>query len=86
MLQYTLRRLAYTIPVLLGVLIVTFVLRYIAPGDPVLAVIFPTLSRVLINVVSAVKQSTWIDGLRDAMNPSPRGRTTPRPDYGADAP
>jgi ABC-type dipeptide/oligopeptide/nickel transport system permease component len=39
MLQYTLRRVVHTIPVLLGVLIVTFILLYIAPGDPVLAMV-----------------------------------------------
>lgn len=131
MLQYALRRLIHTIPVLLGVLVVTFVLLYVAPGDPVMAMvgdrfdpatiarlraelhldepiwsqfyhyvaglvqgdwgrsyhtrqpvlegildhfpktmylasvamIFATLSGVLIGVVSAVKQSTWVDGL-----------------------
>ena len=39
MLQYALRRIVYTIPVLFGVLVVTFVLLYIAPGDPVLAMV-----------------------------------------------
>lgn len=131
MLQYTLRRVIHTIPVLLGVLVVTFILLYIAPGDPVLAMVgerfdqatidrlraelhldepvwsqfyhyvaglirgdwgtsyitgqpvldgimdhfpktlylasvamaFAILSGVLIGVVSAVKQSTWLDGL-----------------------
>ncbi|HUF89792.1 MAG TPA: ABC transporter permease [Gemmatimonadota bacterium] len=131
MLQYALRRILHTIPVLLGVLVVTFVLLYIAPGDPVLAMVgdrfdpatiarlraelhlddplwkqfvhyvsglargdwgtsymtrqpvlegilehfpktlylasvsmvFAVLSGILIGIVSAVKQSTWIDGL-----------------------
>ncbi|MGH7550677.1 MAG: ABC transporter permease [Gemmatimonadota bacterium] len=131
MLQYALRRIVHTIPVLLGVLVVTFVLLYIAPGDPVLAMVgdrfdpatldrlraelhlddpvwaqfyhyvtgliqgdwgrsyitrqpvlegilehfpktlylasvamlFATLSGVAIGVISAVRQSTWIDGL-----------------------
>ncbi len=131
MLQYALKRILHTIPVLFGVLVVTFVLLYIAPGDPVMAMVgdrfdaatierlraelhldepvwsqfyhyvtglaqgdwgtsyhtrqpvldgildhfpktlylasvamlFATLSGVLIGVVSAVKQSTWIDGL-----------------------
>ena len=35
MLQYALRRIVHTIPVLFGVLVVTFVLLYVAPGDPV---------------------------------------------------
>ena len=131
MLQYALRRIAHTLPVLAGVLVVTFVLLYIAPGDPVLAMVgdrfdpatlerlraelhldepvwkrfyhyvagliqgdwgtsymtrqpvldgilehfpktlylatvamfFATLSGVAIGVLSAVRQSTWIDGL-----------------------
>jgi ABC-type dipeptide/oligopeptide/nickel transport system permease component len=131
MLQYALRRIVHTIPVLLGVLVVTFVLLYVAPGDPVLAMVgdrfdpatierlraelrldeplwkqflhyvsglvqgdwgrsyhtrqpvlegildhfpktlylasvamlFATVTGVLIGIVSAVKQSTWIDGL-----------------------
>ncbi|MGH7556519.1 MAG: ABC transporter permease [Gemmatimonadota bacterium] len=131
MLQYALRRIVHTIPVLLGVLVVTFVLLYIAPGDPVLAMVgdrfdpatlerlraelhldapiwkqfyhyvtgllqgdwgrsyitrqpvlegilehfpktlylasvamlFATLSGVAIGVLSAVRQSTWIDSL-----------------------
>ena len=131
MLQYALRRIAHTLPVLAGVLVVTFVLLYIAPGDPVLAmvgdrfdpatlerlraelhldepvwkrfyyyvagliqgdwgtsymtrqpvldgilehfpktlylatvaILFATLSGVAIGVLSAVRQSTWIDGL-----------------------
>lgn len=131
MLQYALRRIVHTVPVLIGVLVVTFVLLYIAPGDPVLAMVgdrfdpatlerlraelhldepvwkqfyhyvagliqgdwgrsyitrqpvlngilehfpktlylasvamlFATLSGVAIGVLSAVRQSTWIDGL-----------------------
>jgi len=35
MLQYTLRRLLYLIPTLLGITIVTFVVVNLAPGDPV---------------------------------------------------
>ncbi|UCG51614.1 MAG: ABC transporter permease [Candidatus Latescibacterota bacterium] len=35
MLTYTLRRLAYLIPTLLGITIVTFVIISLAPGDPV---------------------------------------------------
>ncbi|MGH7571670.1 MAG: ABC transporter permease [Gemmatimonadota bacterium] len=131
MLQYALRRIVHTIPVLLGVLVVTFVLLYIAPGDPVLAMVgdrfdpatlerlraelhlddpvwkqfyhyvtglirgdwgrsymtrqpvldgilehfpktlylasvamlFATLSGLVLGVISAVRQSTWIDGV-----------------------
>jgi ABC-type dipeptide/oligopeptide/nickel transport system permease component len=39
MLQYALRRIVHTIPVLFGVLVVTFLLLYVAPGDPVLAMV-----------------------------------------------
>jgi len=39
MVQYTLSRIISTIPVLLGVLIVTFILMYIVPGDPVLSMV-----------------------------------------------
>jgi ABC-type dipeptide/oligopeptide/nickel transport system permease component len=131
MLQYALRRIVHTIPVLFGVLVVTFGLLYVAPGDPVLAMVgdrfdpatidrlraelhlddplwkqfthyvwglvrgdwgrsymtrqpvlegilehfpktlylasvsmlFATVSGILIGIVSAVKQSTWLDGL-----------------------
>lgn len=131
MLSYALRRIVHTIPVLLGVLIVTFILLYIAPGDPVLAMVgdrfdpatldrlraelhldepvwkqfyhyvsglirgdwgrsyitgqpvlegilehfpktlylasvamvFAVTSGILIGIVSAVKHSTWVDGL-----------------------
>jgi ABC-type dipeptide/oligopeptide/nickel transport system permease component len=131
MLPYALRRIVHTIPVLFGVLVVTFLLLYVAPGDPVLAMVgdrfdpatierlraelhldeplwkqffhyvaglvqgdwgrsyltrqpvldgildhfpktlylasvsmlFATVTGVLIGIVSAVKQSTWIDGL-----------------------
>ncbi len=131
MLQYALRRIVHTIPVLIGVLIVTFCLLYLAPGDPVLAMVgdrfdpetlarlraelhldepvwaqfghyvaglvrgdwgrsymtrqpvlegilehfpktlylattamlFATVTGILIGIVTAVRQSTWIDGL-----------------------
>jgi peptide/nickel transport system permease protein len=38
MLTYTLRRLAYLVPTLLGITIVTFLIINLAPGDPVTAV------------------------------------------------
>ena len=34
MIQYTLRRIIYSIPVLIGILIVTFVIARSIPGDP----------------------------------------------------
>ncbi|MGM0410384.1 MAG: ABC transporter permease [Bacillota bacterium] len=39
MLQYIIRRLLLIIPVLLGVLFLTFVLMYMVPGDPVLSML-----------------------------------------------
>lgn len=39
MLQYILRRILLIIPVLLGVMIITFFLMYIVPGDPVLTML-----------------------------------------------
>lgn len=39
MLRFVLRRLALAVPTLLGVLVVTFLLLYVAPGDPVTAMI-----------------------------------------------
>ena len=39
--QYILRRLAISVPVLLGVTIVAFLLVNLAPGDPVSAMIDP---------------------------------------------
>src|SRR5215210_9518001 len=39
MLGYALRRLALAIPTLAGVLVVTFLLLYVAPGDPVQAMV-----------------------------------------------
>ena len=39
MFQYILRRLLLIIPVLLGVLFLTFVLMYMVPGDPVLTML-----------------------------------------------
>lgn len=38
MLNYTLRRLAYLVPTLLGITIVTFLIINLAPGDPVTAI------------------------------------------------
>lgn len=39
MLAYLLRRLAYTLPILLGVSLVCFALVHIAPGDPLVSVL-----------------------------------------------
>ena len=34
MIQYTIRRILYSIPVLIGILVVTFVIARSIPGDP----------------------------------------------------
>ena len=39
MIRYILLRLALLVPTLLGVLAVTFALLYLAPGDPVAAIV-----------------------------------------------
>jgi peptide/nickel transport system permease protein len=41
MLQYLLRRVAYTLPIMLGVSVVCFALVHIAPGDPLISVLPP---------------------------------------------
>ena len=37
--SFILRRLLLSIPTLLGVLVVAFLLLYVAPGDPVMAMV-----------------------------------------------
>ena len=49
MLWYVLRRLAYVLPILLGVSIVCFSLLHLAPGDPVTAVLPEFASQELID-------------------------------------
>ena len=39
MIQYTIKRIFQTIPVLLGVIVITFVLMYMIPGDPVVSMV-----------------------------------------------
>jgi len=39
MVQYILKRIAQLIPVILGIILLTFVLMYIVPGDPVLSMV-----------------------------------------------
>lgn len=51
MLEFTLRRLAATIPVLLGILLIAFVVLYLIPGDPAQTIAGPradaaTLARI----------------------------------------
>jgi peptide/nickel transport system permease protein len=41
MIEYLLRRVAYTLPIMLGVSVVCFALVHIAPGDPLISVLPP---------------------------------------------
>jgi len=47
MLHYTLKRLIYTGPIILGVGLVCFLLVHIAPGDPLISVLPPDASKEL---------------------------------------
>src|SRR5918998_5089405 len=47
MLAYTLRRLVYVLPVLLGVSLLCFLLVHIAPGDPLTSILPPDASAQL---------------------------------------
>ena len=47
MLSYLLQRLAYTLPIVLGVSLVCFALVHIAPGDPLVSVLPPDASESL---------------------------------------
>jgi peptide/nickel transport system permease protein len=58
MLAYLLRRLAYTIPIALGVTLLSFLLVYIAPGDPLNAI---APADAPADVVAALKSSYGLD-------------------------
>ena len=47
MLAYIAKRLVYTIPIVLGVALVCFVLVHLAPGDPLVSVLPPDASQEL---------------------------------------
>ena len=53
MIQYILRRLLLIIPVLLGVLFLTFVLMYMVPGDPVITMLGQHAEDDIINRIRA---------------------------------
>jgi peptide/nickel transport system permease protein len=53
MLEYTLRRIAYTIPIGLAVSIVCFLLVHISPGDPIDAIVPPDTSTEIIEQIRA---------------------------------
>lgn len=58
MLAYFLRRLTYTIPIALGVTLLSFLLVYIAPGDPLNAI---APADAPADVVAALKVSYGLD-------------------------
>jgi peptide/nickel transport system permease protein len=58
MLAYFLRRLAYTLPIALGVTLLSFLLVYIAPGDPLNAI---APADAPADVVAALKTSYGLD-------------------------
>lgn len=47
MLTYTIKRIIYTLPIMLGVSIVCFLLVHLAPGDPLVSVLPPDASEQL---------------------------------------
>ncbi|CAM3395018.1 ABC transporter permease [Bordetella sputigena] len=53
MLRYFLRRLAYTLPIALGVTLVCFALVHLAPGDPISAVLPENASASVVQEIKA---------------------------------
>lgn len=51
MLRYIVRRLLYLIPVILGVLLLTFIIARVVPGDPIHLVVGPDADQALIDEV-----------------------------------
>ena len=58
MIQYVFNRLLQAIPVLLGVIIITFVLMYIIPGDPVVSMVGERYSE---ETVQQLRQELHLD-------------------------
>jgi peptide/nickel transport system permease protein len=58
MLAYFLKRLLYTIPIALGVTLISFILVYIAPGDPLNAIAPPDATA---DVIAALKTQYGLD-------------------------
>jgi ABC-type dipeptide/oligopeptide/nickel transport system permease component len=54
MLTFTLRRIAYTIPIMLGVSLVCFALVHISPGDPLISILPPDASVELQEQLMAI--------------------------------
>ena len=47
MLSYLIRRITYTLPIMLGVALVCFALVHLAPGDPLVSILPPDASQEL---------------------------------------
>lgn len=58
MFAYLLRRILYTLPIALGVTLLSFLLVYIAPGDPLNAI---APADAPAEVVSALKSAYGLD-------------------------
>jgi peptide/nickel transport system permease protein len=54
MLQYLLRRIVYTLPIMLGVSVVCFALVHIAPGDPLISVLPPDATAEVRNQIAGM--------------------------------
>ncbi len=54
MLAYLLRRILYTLPIMVGVALVCFALVHLAPGDPLVAILPPDASEDLQNQLRAL--------------------------------
>src|SRR3954467_12533233 len=51
MLLYTIRRIAYAIPIALAVSVICFLLVHIAPGDPINAIVPPDAPKTVVDQV-----------------------------------
>jgi peptide/nickel transport system permease protein len=54
MLAYLLRRILYTLPIMLGVSVVCFTLVHIAPGDPLISVLPPDATQDVRDRIAAI--------------------------------
>jgi peptide/nickel transport system permease protein len=61
LMTYILRRIAQTIPTLLGVFTILFVLVYLMPADPIRAVLGEEYKRMPPEVIAAIKEELGID-------------------------
>ena len=62
MLVYTLRRLAYLLPTLLGITFITFIIISLAPGDPIQAIEGGVMSnRISIEAYDAMRRQYGLD-------------------------